>query len=75
LHLQTLNFENQILKKDKVLFNLKIKIMKALKVTLLLALLFTALTSCTKQDLNEDDALISPSETEASYFTGGHVDD
>jgi len=46
-----------------VLFNLKIEIMKALKVTLLLALLFTALTSCTKQDLNEDDALITPSES------------
>ena len=63
------------MKKDKVLFNLKIKFMKALKVTLLLALLFTALTSCTKQDLNEDDALISPSETEVSYYTGGSADD
>ena len=46
--------------------------MKALKVTLLLALLFTALTSCTKQDLNEDDALIVPSESHAT-FQGGSV--
>ena len=49
--------------------------MKALKVTLLLALLLTALASCTKQDLNEDDALISPNETEVSYYTGGNLDD
>jgi len=55
------------LKKDKVLFNLKIKIMKILKITLMLALLLTALTSCTKQDLNEDDALISPSESHATH--------
>jgi len=41
--------------------------MKALKVTLLLALLLTALTSCTKQDLNEDDALVVPSESHATY--------
>jgi len=41
--------------------------MKILKITLMLALLLTALTSCTKQDLNEDDALISPSESHATH--------
>ncbi|MEJ2112444.1 MAG: hypothetical protein P8X62_01625 [Flavobacteriaceae bacterium] len=46
--------------------------MKALKVTLLLALLFTALTSCTKQDLNEDDALITPSDSYTA-MQGGNV--
>ena len=55
-----------------MLFNLKIEIMKALKVTLLLALLFTALTSCTKQDLNEDDALITPSDSYTA-MQGGNV--
>ena len=49
--------------------------MKALKITLIVAVFFASLTSCTKQDLNEDDALISPSETEVSYFTGGKVDE
>lgn len=48
--------------------------MKALKITLLLALLVTALTSCTKQDLNEDDALKSP-KTESIPFTGGQGGD
>ncbi|WP_157831529.1 hypothetical protein [Confluentibacter flavum] len=31
--------------------------MKTLKITLLLAVLFGTLSSCTKQDLNEDDLL------------------
>ena len=31
--------------------------MKTLKLTLLLAVLFASLSSCTKQDLNEDDLL------------------
>jgi len=31
--------------------------MKTLKITLLLAVLFASLSSCTKQDLNEDDLL------------------
>ena len=50
--------------------------MKALKITLLLALLLTAITSCTKQDLNEDDVLNSGEETEeTTTFTGGGVQD
>jgi len=49
--------------------------MKALKITLALTLLFTVFTSCTKQDLNEDDALITPTQPEVSYFTGGSVND
>ncbi|MGC1203304.1 MAG: hypothetical protein WA839_00295 [Flavobacteriaceae bacterium] len=48
--------------------------MKALKITLILALLLTAFTSCTKQDLNEDDVLNNP-ETPEVLFTGGHVQD
>ena len=31
--------------------------MKTLKITLLIAVLFTTFTSCTKEDLNEDDVL------------------
>lgn len=47
--------------------------MKALKVTLILALFFASLTSCTKQDLNEDDVLQNP---DTEYFaTGGVVDE
>ncbi|MGC1204588.1 MAG: hypothetical protein WA839_06850 [Flavobacteriaceae bacterium] len=48
--------------------------MKTLKVTLILALLFASLTSCTKQDLNEDDVLVSPNNQETLY-TGGNVQD
>lgn len=48
--------------------------MKTLKITLLLTLLFTAFTSCTKQDLNEDDVL-QASETETTLFTGGQGND
>ncbi|MFD1614625.1 hypothetical protein [Gelatiniphilus marinus] len=48
--------------------------MKALKITLLLALLVTVFASCTKQDLNEDDVLSSP-ETEETLFTGGSGQD
>jgi len=43
--------------------------MKALKITLILAVLFVSISSCTKQDLNEDDLLQSP-EVEAPS-TGG----
>ena len=49
--------------------------MKTLKITLFVALLFTAFTSCTKQDLDEDDVLVAPNDTEVSYYTGGAVDD
>ncbi|WP_157805253.1 hypothetical protein [Confluentibacter citreus] len=34
--------------------------MKTLKFTLVLAILITTLSSCTKQDLNEDDLLDAP---------------
>ncbi|WP_157515077.1 hypothetical protein [Gaetbulibacter saemankumensis] len=37
--------------------------MKALKIVLVLAVVLTALTSCTKQDLNEDDVLNAPDTT------------
>ena len=68
------DFENLILKIDKVLFNLKNQTeMKTLKITLFVALLFTAFTSCTKQDLDEDEVLKSP-ETEVSYYDGGYDD-
>jgi hypothetical protein len=39
--------------------------MKALKITLILAVLITTLTSCTNQDLTEDDVLLNP-EVEAT---------
>jgi hypothetical protein len=48
--------------------------MKILKITLALAVLLTAFTSCTKQDLNEDDVLVAP-KSESVYFTGGLVRD
>ena len=46
--------------------------MKSLKITLLVALFFSSITSCTKQDLTEDDIQVVP-ETEIP-FTGGGVD-
>ncbi|WP_345003774.1 hypothetical protein [Snuella lapsa] len=48
--------------------------MKTLKVILMLAVVLTAFTSCTKQDLNEDDILKSP-ETSKVQYTGGQGDD
>lgn len=48
--------------------------MKALKITLIVAVIFATFTSCTKQDLNEDDVLVTPA-TEVSDFTGGGADD
>jgi hypothetical protein len=48
--------------------------MKTLKITLILAVLIVALTSCTKQDLNEDDVLVAPNSQE-TLFTGGGVQD
>lgn len=41
--------------------------MKTLKITLIVALFFASLTSCTKQDLNEDDVLL---DTHAYYKDG-----
>ena len=48
--------------------------MKALKTTLILAMLIATLTSCTKQELNEDEVLQT---TEASPVpvTGGSQND
>ncbi|MFI1745128.1 hypothetical protein [Thalassobellus sediminis] len=43
--------------------------MKTLKFTLIVAVIFASLTSCTKQDLNEDDVLQNP-DTQA-YYKGG----
>lgn len=48
--------------------------MKTLKVTLILALIFASFTSCTKQDLNEDDVLVD-STTQETVYTGGNVND
>ncbi len=56
--------------------------MKALKITLFVAILFATLASCTKQDLNEDDVLRADENTETTEaannennmpapFTGG----
>jgi len=46
--------------------------MKALKITLILAVLFATFTSCTKQDLNEDDVLIAPTDIQA-YSNDGVI--
>ncbi|WP_165453880.1 hypothetical protein [Hyunsoonleella flava] len=49
--------------------------MKALKITLILAVLFGSLTSCVRQDLNEDD-LLENTETELQMPpTGGQGQD
>ncbi|WP_170309887.1 hypothetical protein [Seonamhaeicola maritimus] len=45
--------------------------MKALKFTLIAAVLLVAFSSCTKQDLNEDDVL--QDESVPTLFTGGEV--
>jgi hypothetical protein len=44
--------------------------MKALKITLIVALFLATFTSCTKQDLNEDDVLVAPTNNE-TFMTGG----
>ena len=48
--------------------------MKTLKITLILSLLFVSLSSCTKQDLNENDTLTAPADN-AVLFTGGVIDE
>ena len=48
--------------------------MKALKITLIVALFLATFTSCTKQDLNEDDVLVAP-DNSAVYMTGGGIDE
>ena len=47
--------------------------MKALKFTLIVAVVFATLTSCTKQDLNEDDVLVD--DTQSFYFTKGQIEE
>ena len=47
--------------------------MKTLKITLILAVIFASFTSCTKQDLNEDD--LSTDEEVTAPFTGGQIDE
>ena len=49
--------------------------MKSLKITLITALFFATLISCTKQDLNEDDLLVAPNTEFASPITGGSGQD
>ncbi|MEP1490229.1 MAG: hypothetical protein ABJK28_17555 [Algibacter sp.] len=46
--------------------------MKALKITLIVTLFLATLTSCTKQDLSEDDVLI---ENQSEYYTKGDSQD
>lgn len=48
--------------------------MKALKITLILAVIFASFTSCTKEDLNENDVLVAPT-TNTTAFTGGGIDE
>ena len=48
--------------------------MKALKITLILAVIFATFTSCTKQDLNEDDALMNPELEQSIYSDGDTID-
>ncbi|WP_158651319.1 hypothetical protein [Pseudotamlana carrageenivorans] len=45
--------------------------MKILKITLLVAVFITLFTSCTKEDLHEDDMLID--ETSTTLITSGNV--
>ncbi len=52
--------------------------MKALKITLFVAILFATLASCTKQDLNEDDVLRAGDTTTqipVAPITGGQQGD
>lgn len=48
--------------------------MKALKITLILALLLALFTSCTKQDLNENDVLGGDDTAIPVPGTGGGTD-
>ncbi len=48
--------------------------MKTLKLTLIVVVIFASFTSCTKQDLNEDDVLVAP-DTEQVRYTGGQTHD
>ena len=46
--------------------------MKILKITLIATLFFASITSCTKQDLTEDDIQTA---TETTVYTGGDADE
>mgnify|MGYP000100181259 CR=1 FL=1 len=48
--------------------------MKALKFTLIVAVIFATFTSCTKQDLTEDDVLVLPETNIPTPDTGGGID-
>lgn len=45
--------------------------MKALKITLIVTLFIASLTSCTSQDLSEDDVLITPIAKKKKTGGGG----
>ncbi|MFV9549897.1 hypothetical protein [Algibacter sp. PT7-4] len=49
--------------------------MKTLKITLITALFFASLTSCTKQDLNEDDIQVVQDTEQPIPYTGGQGQD
>ncbi|XMO84972.1 hypothetical protein AAFN75_09240 [Algibacter sp. AS12] len=49
--------------------------MKTLKITLITALFFTFLSSCTKQDLTEDDLQVLPDTEQPVPHTGGQGQD
>ena len=49
--------------------------MKILKITLIATLFFASITSCTKQDLTEDDIQVETYQTEDVPSTGGGLDD
>lgn len=64
-----------LLKKEKIIINFKTENnMKALKITLILALILASITSCTKQDLNEDDVLQSPKVEQVPFLNGSEQD-
>ena len=46
--------------------------MKALKITVIVTLFLATLTSCTKQDLGEDDVLVD--NNAPTLFTGGQTE-
>ncbi len=66
---------NFLITKQENSITLKTEIMKALKITLILALLFVSFTSCVKQDLNEDDVLVASTENEVAQYTEGQAED
>ncbi|WP_298494136.1 hypothetical protein [uncultured Algibacter sp.] len=49
--------------------------MKFLKITLIATLFFASITSCTKQDLTEDDIQVAPNTEIPAPGTGGGIDD